>query len=171
VQYTLEMLRTVRNQGKGVVLSVEHPKFYSIPDLDFGYGIGHMKTDVQVVGGGSATECIGIPVPLWHLIFHDAVWLPNHSEDYLTMFLYADSCFLRNSKEGPSDHELAMKLRACKLNEVAGFDEMVDFSSENGGAVQTSEFSSGVRVQVNRAEKTFRIQGPKAVATRGTERL
>jgi hypothetical protein len=171
VQYTNEMLRTVRNEGKRVVLSCEHPKFYSVPDLDFGWGISNMKADVQLAGGGSATESVGVPVPLWHLVFHDALWLPQYGENYLSQMLYMEAPYLQNTKEGPGDRELAMKLRVCKLNEVAGFDEMTDFSFENDGAVQSSEFSSGVRVQVNRAEKTFRIQGPRAVATKGTERL
>lgn len=170
VHYTNASLRTVREHGKRVVLSCEHPKFYAVPDLDFGWGISHLKADVQVVGGGHATESVGVPVPLWHLVFHDAIWLPGYGTDYLTNFLYVESPYFSSTKDGPPEAELSIKRKICKLNEVAGFDEMTRFDFQDGGKVATSEFSSGVRVQVNRVENTYRISGPAGVAT-GTERI
>jgi hypothetical protein len=41
----------------------------------------------------------------------------------------------------------------------------------DGGATMQSEFSSGVRVSVNKKEKTYRVQGVRNVATKGNERL
>jgi hypothetical protein len=171
VHYANEMLRTVRDHGKRVVLSCEHPKFYSVPDLDFGWGISHLKADVQVVGGGHATESVGTPVPLWHLVFHDAIWLPLHGSNYLQNFLYVESPYFQNTKDGPPQTEIDIKMKVCRLNEVAGFDEMTGFEIQNGGTVMSSEFSSGVRVSVNHAEKTYRINGPRAVATQGNVKL
>lgn len=171
VHLTRECLRTVREHGAGVVQSCEHPKFYAVPDLDFGWGIGHLKADVHVVGGGSATEMIGIPVPLWHLVFHDAVWLPEYSTDYGQMLLYASSAYLQNSKAGPGEEELRWKRKVAALNVVAGFDEMTGFSVSADGTLFSSTFTSGVRVTLDRGERTYRIQGPRDVATKGFERL
>jgi hypothetical protein len=171
VHYTNECLRTVRNHGKKVVLSNEHPKFYNVPDLDFGWGVSHLKADVQVVGGGHATEAVGIPVPLWHLVFHDALWLPEYGEDYLRQMLYVSGVYFNNSKEGPKPAEVAMKRKICAINEVAGFDEMTGFEVRDGGQTFHSEFESGLRVTVTPKEKAYRIEGDRSVATKGTERL
>lgn len=171
VHYTNECLRTVRNHGKKVVLSNEHPKFYSVPDLDFGWGIGHLKADVQVSGGGNQTELIGIPVPLWHLVFHDALWLPEYGDNHLQQMLYGNGVYFQNTKDGPKPAELANKLKVCALNEVIGFDEMVNFEVLDGGAGFRSEFESGVRVTTDQKEKAYRIDGARGVATKGMVKL
>ncbi|MCW8131495.1 MAG: hypothetical protein KIS92_14190 [Planctomycetota bacterium] len=171
VHYTTECHRTVRNHGKKVVLSDEHPKFYAVPDLDFGWGISHLKADVQVVGGGNATELIGIPVPLWHLVFHDALWLPDYGENYLQQMLYGSGVYLTNKKDLPKPEELAMKKKVLALNDVIGFDEMVDFEVIGGGQAFRSSFESGVRVTTSPAEKTYAIEGARSVATKGSVKL
>jgi hypothetical protein len=165
--YQRECLRTVRQCGKKVVQSCEHAKWYSIPDLDFSYALGHQKADVQVEGGGSVTEAIGLPVPLWNLVFHDAIWTPDWSSDYGQMFLYGASPFIHTSKEGPATQEIEWKVKACKFNEFVGFDEMVNFKLSDDGTVGHSEFSSGAGVTLNRKENTYRIDGPRSVATKG----
>ncbi|MFH1707792.1 MAG: hypothetical protein ABIF71_07730 [Planctomycetota bacterium] len=133
--------------------------------------MGHQTADVQVVGGGSATEAIGIPVPLWSLVFHDAIWTPDWSNDYGRMFLYGSSAFLNAAKELPPQEELEWKLKACAFNGVVGFDEMTNFTMRDDGNTLKSEFSSGAAVTYSPAEKTCRIEGPRKVATPGTVRL
>ncbi len=171
VFYQRECLRTVREHGRKVVQSCEHAKWYAIPDLDFSYGLGHQKADVQVEGGGSNTEAIGIPVPLWNLVFHDAIWTPDWSGEYGRMLLYGSSAFLHAAKELPPPEELAWKVKACAFNGVVGFDEMTNFSLKDDGRTLQSEFSSGAAVTYCPAEKTYRIEGPRRVATAGMVRL
>jgi len=170
--YTTEILRTVREHGKGVVLSCEHPKFYAVPDLEFGWGIGHLNADVEVQGGGHQTESIGIPVPLWHLVFHDAIWLPLSGDSCLNHFLYVQAPYYDNTSEGPSDKEVAGKQAICALNEVAGFDEMTDFKIlDTKGNLLESEFSSGVRVRVDKKANAYQIWGSQKVKTNGMVKL
>lgn len=168
--YQRECLRTVREHGQGVVQSCEHVKWYAVPDVDFSYGLSQLKADVHVVGGGSATEPVGIPVPLWNLVFHDAVWTPEYTTNYGQMLLYGASAFLRAGREPVAQEELDWKLRGARLNAVVGFDEMTGFSMP-GAEVFRSEFASGVRVTWNRGEGTVRVDGPRAVSTRGELRL
>jgi hypothetical protein len=170
--YTTEIFRTVREHGKKVVLSCEHPKFYAVQDLEFGWGIGHLTADVEVIGGGHQTECVGIPVPLWHLVFHDAIWLPLHGDKYLWNMLYGQAPYYANTPDGPSDKELAAKKKLCALNAVVGFDEMTDFRIVDEATLTVeSEFSSGVKVRVNHARDTYRIWGPRKIATKRMEKL
>jgi hypothetical protein len=169
--YQRECLRTVRGHGRKVVQSCEHAKWYAIPDLDFSYGLGHQKADVLVEGGGHETQAIGLPVPLWNLVFHDAVWTPEHSSEYGRAFLYGSSVFFHAQAELPPDDELAWKMKLCRFNEVVGFDEMTDFRMSGDGQELRSEFSSGVGVTYCPAEKTCRLDGPRSVSTRGSVRL
>lgn len=172
VWHTNECLRTVHEYGKGVVLSCEHPKFYTVPNLEFGWGVWHLNADVQVTSGGSSTDCVGVPVPLWHLVYHDATWLPLGRADAIYNFLYVQGPYYQNSKEGPSTAEIAVKREVCKLNEVAGFDEMTGFKLLTpDGNVAESSFSSGVRVRVDKKAKAYRVWGPKRVATDGMVKL
>ncbi|MFC1582135.1 DUF5696 domain-containing protein [Planctomycetota bacterium] len=169
---TNEILRTVREHGKKVVLSCEHPKFYAVQDLDFGWGIGHLNADVHVVGGGHQTQCIGIPVPLWNLEFHDALWLPLYGAGSLHNMLYGQAPYYQNTPEGPTDAEVAVKRKICALNKVVGFDEMTDFRIIDAAAgVFESEFSSGVQVRVDHTADTYQIKGLKSVATKGMVKL
>jgi hypothetical protein len=169
--YQRECLRTVRGHGRKVVQSCEHAKWYAIPDLDFSYGLGHQKADVLVEGGGHETQAIGLPVPLWNLVFHDAVWTPEHSSEYGRAFLYGSSVFFHAQAELPPDDELAWKMKLCRFNEVVGFDEMTDFRMSGDGQELRSEFYSGVGVTYCPAEKTCRLDGPRSVSTRGSVRL
>lgn len=167
VGYMNEIFRTVRNSKGGVVLSCEHPKFYALSDLDFGWHVGHLKADVQVVGGGSETGMIGIPVPLWHLVTHDSLCATAFPSLDLNQLLYAEAPCLANTKDGPTDSELEMKLRVCRLHEVVGFDEMTSFETDAQGVTAQTEFASGVTVQINRSKKTYRIAGDRRVTMEG----
>ena len=172
--YQRECLRTVREHGKKVVQSCEHVKWYAIPDVDFSYALGHFKADVEVSGGGNATEPIGLPIPLWNLVFHDAVWTPEYKTGgagYGQMFLYGCSPFFAANKEGPTEEEVEWKMKACKFNEVVGFDEMTNFKISDNGNTFQSEFSCGATVTYSPKESIYRIDGPRQVATGGNVQL
>ena len=155
VHFVNECLKTVREHGNKVVLSCEHPKFYGVPNLEFGWGIGHLKADVQVVGGGHQTESVGIPVPLWELVFHDAIWIPIYGENYGQMLLYGCGPYFSTSEQGPSDEEINWKMKVTGLNEVVGFDEMTDFEVRDGGAEFESSFASGACVTLSGKVSNF----------------
>ncbi|MFH1377914.1 MAG: DUF5696 domain-containing protein [Planctomycetota bacterium] len=163
-----EILRTVQTGNFGqthpIVLQCEHVRDFAIPEVDFSYGLGAFVADVEVVGGGSETQSIGINVPLWHLAFHDAVVLP-HSNDQESNILYGcPPWFSLNEETWETDvrKSLPMKKLVMKLHSEIGLEPMTGHQLlESDGSVEKTEFG-GVSVLLNRKEKTVRIEGGKA---------
>jgi hypothetical protein len=156
--------------GQGIVLSCEHPRDFAVPYLDFGWGIGHLSADVITTTGESQAQPVGIPVPLWHLAFHDALCLP-HSGDIRLALLYGQAPYfwLRGTPIGPS--ELAAKAVLLTLHQDVGFAEMTGHQVlSQDGQVQKSAFAGGIEVEVNKADGSYRISAG-AARTKGTQVL
>ena len=168
-----EIFQMVRNgaDGQGIVLSVEHPRDYSIPYLDFGWGIGHFTADVPNVAGTLQTQAIGTPVPLWHLVFHDALCLPGSGADLAETLLYAQAPYFWLRGEAVPAAEVSQKKTLLKLHEDAAFAEMTghELLSEDG-SVQKCTYARGLEVEVDKAKGTYRINTGRA-KTRGTKSL
>ena len=167
-----EVFQLVRNgaDGQGVVLSVEHPRDYSIPYLDFGWGIGHLSADVPNTEGVMQTQVIGIPVPLWHLVFHDALCLPSGG-NLLEALLYAQAPYFWLRGRPVPAAEIARKKVLLKLHEDAAFAEMTSHKILNAdGTAQRCTYAGGIEVEVNKKTGTYRITGGRAT-TRGTRKL
>ncbi len=167
-----EVFQLVRNgaEGQMVVLSVEHPRDYSLPYLDFGWGIGHLSTDVPNVEGAMETRTVGTAVPLWHLAFHDALCLPSGG-DLLEALLYGQAPYfwLRGQPVAPA--EIARKKVLLRLHEDAGFAEMTGHELLSAdGAAQKCTYEGGLEVEIDKKAGTYRISGGKA-RTRGTRKL
>lgn len=167
-----EVFQLVRNgaDGQRVVLSVEHPRDYSIPYLDFGWGISHLATDVPNVEGKMQTQVVGTPVPLWHLAFHDALCLPSGG-DLVEALLYAQAPYFWLRGQAVSAPEIRQKKVLLDLHEEAAFAEMTDHAILSAdGTAQKCTYAGGLEVEVNKRTGTYRITGGKA-ATKGTRKL
>ena len=90
-QYQEECFEIVRagREGAGVVLTVEHPRDFAVPYVDSAWSNGHVSADVQTTEGVSVYRSVGIPVPLWHLVFHDCMHLPSPGGEQIEAMLYA----------------------------------------------------------------------------------
>ncbi len=174
-QVTNEIFQIVRNgrDGQMVVLSCEHPNGYSIPYLDFGWGIGHFSADVPNLQGTMETKAIGTPVPLWHLVYHDALCLPNAGNP-LEALLYAQApYFFLGGQAGDwrDPATLARKKVLIALHQDAAFADLCDHRIlDDAGQVQKTVFDGGLEVEVNKCDGTYRISGGRA-ATGGWTRL
>jgi hypothetical protein len=157
--------------GQQIVLSVEHPRDFAIPYLDFGWSIGHLSADVLTTTGQPSYEAVGIPTPLWHLVFHDALCLPSPSESLLEALLYAQApYFWLRGKPLPAK-ELTQKKVLLALHEDAGFAEMTGHQLlSDDGNVQKCVYQDGLEVQINKQEGTYRISDGKA-KTKQTKKL
>ena len=163
-----ETFQIVRNgaDGQRVVLSVEHPRDYSAAYLDFGWSLGHLAIDVPTTAGGGTYTAEGIPVPLWHLVFHDAVAVPSPGDNLPEALLYAQAPYF-HSTGTLSATELARKKVLLKLHQDAAFAEMTDHQLVSAdGNVQKSVFDAGLTVEVNKKTGTYRISEGKAKARR-----
>ena len=167
-----EAFQIVRNgaDGQMVVLSVEHPRDYSLPYLDFGWGIAHLAADVPNLEGTMVTQVVGTPVPLWHLAFHDALCLPSGG-DGLEALLYAQAPYfwLRGKDVPPA--EIAQKKVLLKLHEDAGLAEMTGHEILNAdGSAQKCTYARGLEVEVDKKKRTYRISDGRG-KTQGTGKL
>lgn len=158
--------------GEGIVLSVEHPCDFAVPYLDFGWSLGHFSADVILVGGDSEFRSIGIPVPLWHLAFHDALCQPSPDGDnLLEALLYAQAPYFWVRGQKIPAKEVAQKKVLLALHEDAAFAEMTDHEILTpDGAVQRCVYGGGLAVEVDKKKGTYSISAGKA-KTKGTKRL
>ncbi len=171
----LDMVRSGNHgQSQPIVLQVEHVRDFAVPEIDFSYGLGDFKADVEVVGGGHETQSIGITVPLWHLVFHDCVVLAHHTTEQRENLLYGCVPWF-NLRDGEWERELAedlpAKQRVMALHAEVGFEPMTDHALLSAdGAVQKTVFGGGVEVTVDRKAGTVAIKGGKA-DTKGSVKI
>jgi len=144
-----------------------------VPYLDFGWNIGHFSADVPNLQGTMETKAIGTPVPLWHLVFHDALCLPN-TGNLLEALLYGQAPYfwLNGERTDWQNAEaLARKKVLLALHEDVAFADMSDHKIlSDDGMVQRCVYDTGLEVEVNHCDGTYRITGGKA-ATKGWVKL
>jgi hypothetical protein len=119
------------------------------------------------------TRAIGTPVPLWHLVYHDALCLPNDG-DPLEAMLYAQAPYFflgREESDWQDPAALARKKVLLALHEDAAFADLCDHKIlDEAGMVQQCVFDGGLEVAVNKCDSTYRISGGRA-ATDGWTKL
>jgi len=167
-----ECFKIVREgaDGQGVVLSVEHPRDYSAAYLDFGWSVGHLTADVATTTGESQSRVVGIPVPLWHLAFHDAVCVPSPGKDLAEALLYAQAPYFWLRGKAIPEKELKQKKVLLDLHEQVGLAEMTGHEIlSDDSSVQKTAFG-GVEVEVDKKRGTYRITGAKGLG-KGTRKL
>jgi len=123
------------------------------------------------VAGTFQTQAIGTPVPLWHLVFHDALCLPASGTDLAETLLYAQAPYFWLRGQAVPAAEVSQKKTLLKLHEDAAFAEMTghELLSEDG-SVQKCTYARGLEVEVDKAKGTYRINTGRA-KTRGTKSL
>jgi len=168
-----EACRIVRDgaEGEPVVMSVEHPRDFGVPYLDFGWSLGHLSADVPNTEGVYETRVVGLPVPLWHLAFHDAVAVPSPRGDLIEALLYAQAPYFWPGRKALPAGGLAARKVLLALHADAGFAEMTGFELlASDGSAARSTFDGGLTVEVERPARRYRISDGGA-KTRGWRKL
>lgn len=167
-----ELLKYVRSLG--LVVESEWPEEYALHHMD----ISHLWIGDEV----------GVPIPLWQLIYHDALilkhfvgelmsyWGPSNA-DYVNSFLralvYGDTIMILLQEENLKDAFYRKWLGSlCKVvhrihGEVAN-QEMIDhtFLTEDH-QVERSTFSSGTQVMVNFRMVSYLMENGQKIHPRG----
>jgi len=156
-KWVIRILSYIRGQGK--VLEMEHSSEWCAPYLD------RVKNRPPAMGkpNQDATgELIGVPLPLWSLVFRDSTVTRMLNMPWERALLYGGHPSLRLPL--PENFESSGALERLqvqtKLNEVIGFDEMVAHQYlTDSHTRERCEYASGVAVEVDYGARTFRIEG------------
>jgi hypothetical protein len=152
-------------RARGYVVSSEEPTDYLAPHIDLVHH-GPYATAPKI-GGGDAR---GIPVPLWDLVYHDALLVPwdmgenggwgtpNGDAGYLHCFLNTGMPYLGL---GAGPDQIARMKEAAALNQRCATSEMLthEFLDDSYRA-QRATYSDGTTVTIDLAAKTYTINPP-----------
>jgi hypothetical protein len=166
LRYRARCFDVIRSHG-GVVSS-EEPADWAIPSLDLVHHGPHALRPNP--GSGPA---LGIPIPLWSLVYHDALILPWHvsterggwgipesDHGYLYGLLHAGVPYLSLK---PSRQELSLVRTLCALHERLGKLEMTGHEAlDEGRRRQRSSYADGTVVEVDFDKESFRVTPPLA---------
>ncbi|HRZ99576.1 MAG TPA: DUF5696 domain-containing protein [Candidatus Paceibacterota bacterium] len=151
LQYRGECLNYVRSYG-GIVSS-EEPSEWSIPYLDL---VHHGPYALNPNPGKG--PAFGIPVPLFNLVFHDALFIPWSLDRGAWGIPEKDLGFLHALMNGgmpylslaPSDEELKRVRILCRLHQRLALTEMVSHSFLDASRRrQRTTFADGTRITVD----------------------
>lgn len=153
-------------RARGYVVSSEEPSDYLAKSLDLVHH-GPYATSPNIGGGGPS----GIPVPLWNLVYHDALLLPwDMSDDGGWGIPTGDAgrlhCLLNTGLPylglGASDDQIAKANEACELNARCATLEMTNHEFLDASyRRQRTSFADGTTVSVDFDAKTYSIEYPK----------
>jgi hypothetical protein len=161
LRYRARCFDIIRSYG-GVVSS-EEPADWAVPYLDLVHHGPHALRPNP--GSGPA---LGIPIPLFSLVYHDAMVLPWHvsterggwgipdgHHGYLFGLLHAGVPYLSLT---PSARELCLVRTLCALHERLGRLEMTGHEFLDGSpARQRSRFADGTAVEVDFERESYRV--------------
>ena len=149
-------------RARGYVMSSEEPVDYAIPSLDLVHH-GPYPTSPHL-GGGAA---VGIPVPLFNLVYHDAILLPwDMGEDGGWGIPNGDAgrlhCLLNAGLPyvwpGASETMVKQVKEGALLAERLATQEMVNHEFLNPSRrKQRTTYSDGTRVTVDFDTKEYAI--------------
>jgi len=155
-------------RSRGGVVSSEEPADWSVSHLDLvHHGPYPLLPDP---GHGPAT---GIPVPLFNLVYHDALLLPWSLSKGAWGIPQTDLGYLHGLANAgmpylspePDDEELEQVRTMCALNQRVGLLEMTNHEFlDDSFRKQRTSFADGTTVTVDFDENTFEI-APKLAAT------
>ncbi len=150
-------------RARGYVVSSEEPADYTVGSIDLVHH-GPYATSPNL-GGGDAT---GIPVPLWSLVYHDALLLPwDMGEDGGWGIPKGDAgrlhCLLNAGLPyvgpGASPEDIARVKEAAELAQRCGMLELTNHEFLDGShRKQRSTFSDGTKVTVDLNSKEYSIE-------------
>jgi len=150
-------------RARGYVVSSEEPADYLVRSLDLVHH-GPYAT-FPGIGGGDAT---GIPVPLFNLVYHDAILLPWEMGDnggwgvpkadagWLHCLLNAGLPYVG---PGASPEQVALVNKAAALAQRLGLEEMVSHDLLDGTTrKQRTTYADGTTVTVDFDARTYVIE-------------
>ena len=149
----------------GGVVSSEEPADWAIPHLDLVHHGPHALDPNP--GQGPA---VGIPIPLFSLVYHDALFLPwslskgawGIPESDLGFYYALGHAGLPYLSVEPTDEELARVRTVCELNERLALVELMGHEFVGGNVrLQRFSYADGTRVTFNLDEepqKAVRIE-------------
>lgn len=173
-------------QSNGIISTCEHVTYWALPTIDMAYKLGHLKTTYLGPDKAAVGDYVGIPVPLWNLVFHDAVVHHNThhihqqqlngygTEEWHHLILFGllngdmPGIVLGDYLDGVTDGVFwkmcdDMKIIANVYKQVR-FDQMVDHKIlSSDGKRQSSRFSSGVEIEIDLAKREAAITGAKGL--------
>ncbi|HPO17326.1 MAG TPA: DUF5696 domain-containing protein [Candidatus Hydrogenedentes bacterium] len=152
-------------RARGYVVSSEEPADYTVGSIDLVHH-GPYATFPNL-GGGDAT---GIPVPLWSLVYHDALLLPwDMGEDGGWGIPKGDAgrlhCLLNAGLPyvgpGASPEDIARVKEAAELAQRCGMLELTNHEFlDDTHRKQRSTFSDGTKVTIDLNTKEYKIEKP-----------
>jgi hypothetical protein len=153
-------------RARGYVVSSEEPTDYLVGALDLVHHAPYWLTP-----GLDSGEAIGIPVPLFNLVYHDSILIPwGMGEDGGWGIPKGDSnrlhCLLNAGMPyvypGADDKTIEQAKLACELNRKCATSEMVNHEFLNAPArnyrLQKTTFANGVTVTVDFESKECQIK-------------
>lgn len=154
----------------GIVTSSEEPCDWSVPYLDFVYWAPYAM-DKGLFNG----EFTGIPVPLFTLVYHDALVIPWNLADWSDS-ISVKQAFLHALMNGGIAHTgvpdnipaewIQQVSLLTKVHSVIGFDEMVNHEFLNPErTIQKTAFAGGVTITTDFNNLKFCIQGMPGIGT------
>jgi hypothetical protein len=153
-------------RARGYVVSSEEPTDYLAPSLDLVHH-GPYPTAPKL-GGGAA---VGIPVPLFNLVYHDALLMPwdmgeNGGWGIPTGDAGRLHCLLNAGlpyvAPGADEKQTAYVKEAAALSQRCATKEMVYHEFLDGSRrKQRTVFSDGTRVTVDFDTKEYKIEYPQ----------
>ncbi len=158
-----ECLEYVRYLGK--IVSSEECVDWSIKHLDL---VHHspIALTVELDGWNYSGPAIGIPIPLFTLVYHDCVvvpwfiqkgaWgIPEGQDGFLYGMLNGGTGYLNIE---PSQNELKKNQQICQLNEKLFGTEMVSHTFLDGNyQKQKAVYDNGIEVEVDFEQDTYHI--------------
>jgi hypothetical protein len=141
----------------GLLLNNEHPKDWGAP---YFYMARARNFHHLVYGFDRAGDTVGIPVPLWSIIYHDC--LISGGVGVLGQMLNGSPPSTRLNED---DEGILKQIEIqTKLHKAVGYEsiESHKFLSDDK-KVQQSQFSNGVTVTVDENKNTFKISGVKDI--------
>ena len=149
-------------RARGYVVSSEEPTDYLTRSLDL---VHHAPYPVR--GENGEGTAIGVPVPLFNLVYHDSIltpwsmtedggWgIPDGDAGRLHCMLNAGLPYLGMS---PTDEQLTQVRAALELAQQCGTTEMMSHQFlENGWRTQRTTFSNGYTVTVHFDDKRYAV--------------
>ncbi len=165
---TREMSLRLRGQcfdllrSRGFIMSSEEPAEWAIPHLDLVHH-GPYPTYPHLGGGGAR----GIPIPLFNLVYHDAIYLPwgvggkggwgvpSNDANTLHALLNAGLPYVGLN---PGEKALEEVREVCRLNEQVGRLEMINHRFlDESYRKQSTTFADGTTVTVDFDNDTWKV--------------
>lgn len=154
-------------RARGYVVSSEEPADYLIQSLDL---VHHGPYSTMGKGYGPG-EAMGIPVPLFNLVYHDSLlmpwyltesggWgIPNGDAGWLHCVLNAGLPYVG---PGASPQQIERVREICALGEHLNTQDMVNHEFlDDARRIQRTTFADGTKVTVDFEKKAYKVTNPR----------